>query len=346
MASRPISRLRGFTLVELLVVIAIVGVLVALLLPAVQSARESSRRMQCASHLKQLAIGVHNYEGTNRVYPPTFCQPLNSATKSGGWSALARVLPYLEEGGLYQFIDYNQSYGSIKMPDGSPLATTRIAVYMCPSELNDTPKLSSTGVPSNYPNNYVFNMGPWRIYNPADNRPGQGVFHPNARFRPSHVSDGLSNTLMASEAKAFTPLYRSAAAAVSLTAAPALNALCALGDSPTTGIGPELQNNSGRTEWVDGKCSHAGFTTAFAPNTPVICNVNGANYDVDLISSREATTPAVTINGALTARSFHSGVVNAAMMDGSVRTFADTINLSVWQAISTRAGNEPVEAVE
>jgi prepilin-type N-terminal cleavage/methylation domain-containing protein/prepilin-type processing-associated H-X9-DG protein len=336
----------AFTLVELLVVIAIVGVLVALLLPAVQSARESARRTQCVNNLKQIALGVQNYADTKRSYPPSFCQSRDLAIKSGGWSALARILPYLEEGSLFQFIDFNVSYNNTFMPDGSRLAITRIAPYICPSEANDVLHVSSSGSPDTYPANYVFNMGPWRIYNPLDNTPGQGVFHPNARFQPAHILDGLSKTLMASEAKMYTSIYSSSATAATLAVPPDAPTLCAIADPPTSGIGPDLQKNTGHCEWTDGKCTHAGFTTAFVPNTAVTCAYNGQAYDVDLVSSREGKSPPVIINGALTARSYHSGMVNAAMMDGSVHAIADTIDLTIWRALSTRNGAEPTDSLE
>lgn len=340
---RPVSR-AAFTLVELLVVIAIVGVLVALLLPAVQNSREAARRSHCSNNLKQIALAVHNYEGTNRLYPPSYCAPLPGGPKSGGWSALARVLPYIEELGFYGLINFNVSYGSILADDGTKIATKRIASYLCPAEINDVMKLNASGNGENYPANYAFNMGPWRIYNPLDNTPGQGMFHANARFRPAHVSDGLSHTLMLSEVKTFTSLFKASSAAAALNTPPDLTSLCGLADPGTHSMGPTLQNNGGHTEWVDGKCSHAGFTTAFTPNTVVSCTYMGAKYDVDLVSSREGSTPPVIVNGALTARSHHADSVNAAMMDGSVRTIVDGIDPALWRGLSTRAGGEIIAA--
>src|SRR3954469_22462761 len=97
------SRRRGFTLIELLVVIAIIGVLVALLLPAVQAAREAARRIQCTNNLKQLGLAIHNYESANGVLPPPFVLGIISGrTLNGnGWSAHARVLPYLEQNATF-----------------------------------------------------------------------------------------------------------------------------------------------------------------------------------------------------------------------------------------------------
>ena len=338
------TRQVGFTLVELLVVIAIVGVLVALLLPAVQSSREAARRSQCANNLKQLALAVHQYELTNHVYPPSYCWPRPGFT-SGSWSAHARLLPYMEEAAAYGLINFSIGYKNIVLPDGRKLATTRVSSFMCPGEIHDETKIES-GAPANYPVNYVFNMGTWRIYNIVDKTPGQGVFHPDARFRPAHISDGLSHTLMLTEAKTFTSLFRSSASGSALAQPPNPEDLCGLADvggTPAPSMGPNVQDNGGHSEWVDGKASHSGFTTVFAPNSVVSCTYNGSVYDVDLVTGREGNAT-VPINGALTARSFHAGLVNAAMMDGSVQSISDDVELMLWRSLSTRAGGEVTEA--
>ncbi|MGQ0601943.1 MAG: type II secretion system protein, partial [Anaerolineales bacterium] len=131
----------GFTLVELLVVIAIIGVLVALLLPAVQSARESARRLHCTSNHKQLALAVHNYEISQKAYPPS----MRLGGREAAWSGLARILPYLEETSLYRFIDFKVPYDKTMLPPGSNLKLmgTRVAPFMCASEPRDEPALEA-----------------------------------------------------------------------------------------------------------------------------------------------------------------------------------------------------------
>ena len=99
---------------------------------------------------------------------------------------------------------------------------------------------------------------------------------------------------------------------------------------------------SGHSEWVDGKAYHIGFTTSFAPNTYVGCVNAGVTYDIDFLSQNEGSTATEISYAAVTARSYHRGMVNTAMMDGSVRPAADDIELRVWQALSTRAGGELV----
>ncbi|MFM2001146.1 MAG: hypothetical protein RI963_572 [Planctomycetota bacterium] len=112
----------AFTLVELLVVIAIIGVMVGLLLPAVQAAREAARRMSCQNNLQQLGLALHNYESTHRVFPPS---TVATAPSSVHWSGQSFLLPFVEGGNSYSRIDLGG------------IASTRIPVLMCPSEVND-----------------------------------------------------------------------------------------------------------------------------------------------------------------------------------------------------------------
>ncbi len=113
---------RGFTLVELLVVIAIIGILVSLLLPAVQAAREAARRISCVNNLKQLGIAMHNYADANKVFPPSFCWNGTAGDVGGNWSAQARVLPFLEEVNLAEAIDFKRKYTDVMVEGGDVCA--------------------------------------------------------------------------------------------------------------------------------------------------------------------------------------------------------------------------------
>ena len=333
---------RGFTLVELLAVIAIIGVLIALLLPAVQAAREAARRMQCKNHLKQIGLAAQNYQSAVGCYPPSICVPVGvTVGTTGDWSAQARILPYLEQGALYGNMDFSVTYEHVFL-SGKPISTVRIPTYMCPSEVNDVLRVDGSGNPFHWPLNYVFNMGVWFAWDPVTNRGGDGATYPNSRLRPADFLDGLSNTMCASEVKAYTPYCRntpiSHPAPVPPTPADAA-ALCA---GAQLKLGPSLQQCTGHTEWVDGRASHIGFTTTFTPNTEVPFPYGGKTYDIDFSSQKEGASTTNSTYAVIPARSYHSGIVNVLMMDGSVHSFSDTVALNVWRALSTRAGSEVV----
>jgi prepilin-type N-terminal cleavage/methylation domain-containing protein/prepilin-type processing-associated H-X9-DG protein len=335
----------GFTLIELLVVMVIIGVLIALLLPAVQRVRENSRVSSCANNLKQVALAIASYETRERKYPPSMklCAT-DSAGSINGWSINALLLPYLEQGRIFSEIDFDQNLrlaGTVQTADGKivKLAALRIPTYVCPSEQRDEPRLSSSGVATNYPFNYVFNLGTWFVYDPKTGQGGDGPFYPFSKISAAQVTDGQSYTLCAAEVKAWQPHYRNAQ----------------LPDGQLIPSGTDLLTFStsggtfyktGHTEWVEGRAVQIGFTTTFPPNAKVLC-VNGSDsqtYDIDWSNQMEGTSTSVSTFAAVTARSYHRAGVNTAMLDGSVRWFSDSTNVGVWRAFATRQGNEIIPA--
>lgn len=329
------GRRSGFTLVELLVVIAIIGILIALLLPAVQAAREAARRMSCGNNLKQIGLALHNFEGTYKHFPPNWRPTIPTPSGSiDGWSAQAQLLPYLEQNNLSSTIDFTRSYNLATniIIDGKPvkLSAYRTPTYLCPSMLKDQVRLEA-GVPIHYPLSYGVNEGVWFVYNPALKVGGPGAFYPGANLRTGDFVDGMTFTLALAEVKGFNAYYRNAGAANPAEPTPAQ--VCSLGG--------EFKADSGHTEWVDGRLHQTGFTTLFTPNTEVLCNVGGTVYDVDWSNMQEGKSATVSTYGAVTSRSYHPGGVQVVMMDGSVHFVADTIELPVWRALSTRDGREP-----
>lgn len=338
---------KGFTLVELLVVIAIIGILIAMLLPAVQQVREAARRVQCQNNMRQLALANLNFESAYRHLPPSMIAPVQTtfATSNGSWGIAGRVLPFIEQENASGMINLEVGYD--QPPNStSGIPQMKIGTFVCPSEIFDQPRLKTDGSVHSYPLNYVFNFGTWFVWNPATGEGGDGAYHPNSKHLMSAFYDGTSNTLMLSEARMFTPYSRNLTGA-SLTppTTPAEVASYVLA-APDKKMGPDTNSNTGHTEWPDGAIHHAGFTTTLQPNTNVEVNHNGFLYQhCDFNSQaegRSATNPTVA---AITARSYHSGgSVNAARVDGSVQSIPQSIDLMVWRALGTRAGGELIGA--
>ncbi|MGD9854883.1 MAG: DUF1559 domain-containing protein [Planctomycetaceae bacterium] len=332
-------RQRGFTLVELLAVIAIIGVLISLLLPAVQQAREAARRTSCKNNLRQFGIALHNYLDTYSRLPPSYCAvPGVIASVGGQWSVRARLLPFVEQANLQNLIDWGLPYSQ-----QLAVATTRVATFLCPSEIHDVMRTTAAGIPRDYPANYAVNLGTWKVWDPRSGTGGDGAFHPNSSFTLAHITDGTSNTLLASEVKAYTPYLRNSNEDPG--PAPPTATDFALGFMASPGdinMGPNLMDNTGQTEWADGLSQQSGFTTTFTPQTFVPYHHSGRTFDIDYISFREGTHATRVAYGAITARSYHTGLVHAAALDGSVRVVSDNIDRAVWRALGTRSGGEVV----
>lgn len=330
---------RGFTLVELLVVIAVIGVLVGLLLPAVQSAREAARRAQCLNNLKQIGLALHNYATANRTFPPSFCIPPRTALgiNNGSWSIHGRILPFIEQGAAYQRVRLDVAWDA-QRTTGVP--TMRTATYICPSEVNDRVRVDRSGNPYTYPQNYGFNFGTWFVYDPATGQGSDGVFFPNSPITTAAILDGTTNTLGAAEVKAFTSYFRNTAdPGPAIPDSPA--ALAAWAPGAQFKLGPNTNQNTGHTEWADGRVHHSGITTVFTPNTFVAyVHSDGRTYDVDYNSQQEGRSATQRTYAAVTARSYHPQVVNILLMDGSAKPLSQTIDLATWRALGTRAGAE------
>jgi prepilin-type processing-associated H-X9-DG protein len=295
------------------VVIAIIGILVALLLPAVQAAREAARRAQCVNNLKQLAVAMHNYESAKHELPPGL-----HGCCWGTWQVA--VLPYLEEtalGAMYQdFGGLDASHPWYhEEPNLSNVSAKRLTVATCPSDKVSAP--FPWGPQGMTKHNYVVNYGPTGLENNLYEIPNggwnqvvllKGIKYEGAPFesrktiRLAKITDGTSNTLLMSEL-----------------------------------IQGEDVDIRGLTWWGDG----AGFSTYLAPNSsqPDV-SVYGSYCDRtenDLKPCVQQTHANPEMYGA---RSRHPGGVNVAMCDGSVRMVNDSIDLNTWRALSTIHGGE------
>lgn len=330
---RPRVRRSAFTLIELLVVIAIIAVLISLLLPAVQQAREAARRSQCKNNLKQLGLAMHNYLDAMSVFPPANCYGTTAGVgTTASWSMQARILPYIDAANLQNLINFGSSYST-----QLTVTATRVPVFLCPSEVNDTARVGTPPAATHYPLNYAVSRGTWFVWDPATSTTGSGAFGVNTRYNSASFTDGMSNTIGMSEVKAYQPNLRLGSGPITVgTMVPPAS------PSVVVGYGGTFAT-TGHTEWVDGKIHETSFTSTFGPNTDVMYNNAGTQVDVDYVSATEKAPGATDVtNAAVTSRSYHVGIVNSLLMDGSVRSFSDNISLTVWQALSTRAGGEVI----
>lgn len=325
----------AFTLVELLVVIAIIGILVALLLPAIQAAREAARRSQCKYNLRQLGLAVLNYESAHKRLPPSVeIKPTSNATdNNGAWGVHGHILNYLEEQTLRSLVNIGVAWDL-----QTPINNVRIPMFSCPSDsLAGEVRDPGGGKVLLYSTTYGFNLGTWFVYDPSTGVGGLGTFYPNSFLPLSKFSDGTSKTLLVAEVKAWTHYTRNGGP-LSTVIPDTVDAAAAIVAS-----GSEYKN-TGHTEWPDGRVHHTGFTAAMTPNTVVPYARNGEALDADFNSWQEGKggTSAKPTYAIVTARSYHAGIVQAAMVDGSVQTFADDIALPLWRAAATRAAGETV----
>jgi prepilin-type N-terminal cleavage/methylation domain-containing protein len=338
------SHRSAFTLVELLVVIAIIGVLVGLLLPAVQSAREAARRASCQNKVRQLALATSLHESALGVFPPTMLHTPGTtfSNNNGSWGVHGRILHYIEEGNAAVQVDLEVAWDAgVNAASGVP--TTKIPVFVCPSEVNETVR-TKNGSPYVYPHTYGFNCGTWFVYDPASGRGGNGSFHPNSRLTSGSFRDGMSKTLCVAHVKAFTPYVRNTAdpsgtypAATPPTDPAAVGSLASGGEAK---LGSDINSCTGHTEWPDGRVHHTGVTTTFPPNTVIPFTKSGVAYDIDVNTLQEGKSATQKTFAAITARSYHPGLVTVAMMDGSTRTVTDNVDPTIWRAVGSRNGGE------
>ena len=339
--NRP-PKFSGFTLVELLVVIAIIGILVGLLLPAVQAAREAARRMSCSNNLKQIALATHNYESSFKVIP--------AMTGSSDFSVQARILPYIEQAGLSELIQFDlplltgPPWRARFNPAMKEAIETVVPTFLCPSDPGDV-KFGTTfadrsnGFTAGL--NYMYSYGSGRdtYYDQSNETDGMVWEDSWAGFK--HCLDGTSHTVLLAET--------------------------VLGDqansSEPSPSGPHrrIANWRGTRRNRNGPGFLDGGALIKNPNLELIFPSRISSYRGNRGQTWIRGVPyATVINGYMTtnyripdigmhgrgfyaARSYHTGGAHHAMLDGSVQFINDSINRDIYHALFTRNGKEVIE---
>jgi len=318
----------GFTLIELLVVVAVIAILVGLILPAVQAAREAARRVQCTNNLKQMGLALANYETAKLVYP--------FGVGGGGppgreprWSTHSQLLPFLEQGELFNALNFAGVpwlHDPVYSAANRTALTTGVAGFLCPSDTDQITELSGLAH-----NNYRACAGtlPLNLEKdflvPGGKGRNNGAFWFQSAISPSHFRDGASSTAAFSE-RCLGNSARPDPRSDHYMTGSSVEACRGAGLPATSRLADPYEWSGER--WGDGNALYTRYYHILPPQMPSCL----------LAGTHDYGNPVV-----ITATSRHPGGVNMLTADGSVRFVKETVAEPVWKALGTIAGQEIVD---
>ena len=359
-------RRRAFTLIELLVVIAIIGILVGLLLPAVQSAREAARRMSCSNNFKQIGLALHNYESAYKTLPP-------AGTRDADFSVQARILPFIEQSGLSSELTFDVPAfsggwsGKVPHPKNEDAFSAAIPTYLCPSDPGPaTTTVSVRGTDYTYGCiNYMASYGSARDQNYDFRWRTDGLFFEPHGVKFNHVTDGLSNTAMMSETvRSDGPDQTLPAGELPIRPYPlTLNGSSGVGTSleATQGMvasgGPwaAYVNADGMIENPDVSSFWDTFTRWRGGSSPAIRGrgmswafTGAINSMTNGYLSPNSPTPDIVTHwtGYFAPRSYHTGGAHLLFADGSVHFLSDSMDTELHRDIHSANGREVLDGFD
>ncbi len=332
------TKRRAFTLIELLVVIAIIGVLISLLLPAVQKVRAAALRIKCANNMKQLGIALSHYHDVEKAFPPGMeekkgIQYPGVAAELYRWSMQSRLLPYIEQQNLSKIIDLGNplfiDYQYTVAPQNVHGVSQSISVFLCPADwaLPFVPIDPNQTDPKFGPCNYMASIGSGAKGGARIN--ADGVCYASSRVRIAEITDGTSNTAIMSESvlgSGGAPLLNNAPGPSQI---PLVYAWIGSSMPLTTNMCEQAKvwNTNGNSKWADSEVYCTLYDHFYPPNAATWDCVTADYFTLAGFSWR-------------TARSKHPGGVNLLLCDGSVRFVANSVNLKTWTALGSRNGGE------